>query len=375
MIEIGRHLEILLLDNDCVVIPGFGGFVTHKIDARWDERDGVMLPPYRTVGFNSQLKINDSLLAQSYVDARDISFPEALKCIEQEVSALTEQLHSTGCFDLSGIGTLSVNEMGTYDFEPCPAGILTPELYGLGLVDTNGMTLKQDVKNHMPTQVDANHMENVNAQEEKQVRHQAEDAPSVVQDMQDDNHEDAKEVKTITIKLSLLRNVSIAAMALILFFVVAPSLEKSASRYQSSSIINIEQLEKLFDVAAEKVKSQQHTTTSQTAYDKSQTVRNNRQTAVNDVQPAEVAQNIVEETKYTDKPYTIVLASKISKKNADTYLTILQNKGYPEAEIHVRKQLMRVIYGHYKNEEEANMQARKMRENMTFADIWVMKLN
>lgn len=74
VIEFARHIEILLLDNDCVIIPGLGGFVAHHISARYDEDDGLFLPPYRTLGFNPQLTLNDSLLAQSYADAYDISF-------------------------------------------------------------------------------------------------------------------------------------------------------------------------------------------------------------------------------------------------------------------------------------------------------------
>ena len=27
MIELARHIEILLLENDCVIIPDFGGFI------------------------------------------------------------------------------------------------------------------------------------------------------------------------------------------------------------------------------------------------------------------------------------------------------------------------------------------------------------
>ena len=29
MIELARHIEILLLENDCVIIPDFGGFIAH----------------------------------------------------------------------------------------------------------------------------------------------------------------------------------------------------------------------------------------------------------------------------------------------------------------------------------------------------------
>lgn len=75
MIELERHIEILLLENDCVIVPDLGGFMAHHCEARYDAEDHLFLPPQRTLGFNPQLKLNDSLLAQSYVEAYDISYP------------------------------------------------------------------------------------------------------------------------------------------------------------------------------------------------------------------------------------------------------------------------------------------------------------
>ena len=132
MIEINRHIEILLLSNDCVIVPGFGGFMAHHVDARYDGRDSMFLPPLRTIGFNPQLQMNDSLLALSYVEAYDISYPEALNRIADEVTEMRQTLENSGKFELNDIGTIILNEDGNYTFEPCESGILTPELYGLG---------------------------------------------------------------------------------------------------------------------------------------------------------------------------------------------------------------------------------------------------
>ena len=135
MIEINRHIEILLLSNDCVIVPGFGGFMAHHVDARYDGRDNMFLPPLRTVGFNPQLTMNDSLLALSYVETYDISYPEALRRIEDEVVEIRQSLENEGKFEIENIGMLFLNEDGNISFEPCEAGILTPDFYGLGGFD------------------------------------------------------------------------------------------------------------------------------------------------------------------------------------------------------------------------------------------------
>ena len=131
MIEIQRHIEILLLDNDCVIVPGFGGFMAHHVSARYDESDGSFLPPLRTIGFNPQLTMNDSLLVQSYIEAYDLSYPEALKRIEDEVNEIRQTLENKGTYEMTDLGVLSLNEEGNIIFQPCEAGILTPNLYGL----------------------------------------------------------------------------------------------------------------------------------------------------------------------------------------------------------------------------------------------------
>ena len=131
MIQIQRHIEILLLSHDCVIVPGFGGFIAHHVDAHYDKDDRLWLPPYRTLGFNPQLTLNDSLLVQSYVEAYDMSYPDALRQIESEVEELKGILHTEGEYEMDSVGTLSVNIDGNYEFAPCEAGILSPEVYGL----------------------------------------------------------------------------------------------------------------------------------------------------------------------------------------------------------------------------------------------------
>jgi len=131
MFEIDRHIEILLLKHNCVIIPGFGGFVAHHISSRYDEIDGMLLPPMRTVGFNPQLTLNDSLLVQSYIEAYGISYPEALRQIESEVAEMKMRIERDGYIEICSVGKIFINNYGQYEFEPCLAGLLTPELYGM----------------------------------------------------------------------------------------------------------------------------------------------------------------------------------------------------------------------------------------------------
>ena len=54
MIELAQHIEALLLENDCVIVPNFGGFVAHYAPATYVKEENLFLPPTRIIGFNSQ---------------------------------------------------------------------------------------------------------------------------------------------------------------------------------------------------------------------------------------------------------------------------------------------------------------------------------
>ncbi len=131
MIELTKHIEHLLLENDCVVVPELGGFIAHHQPAHYEEAEGMFLPPIRTVGFNPQLTMNDGMLVQSYMQAYHTDFPDATRKIEETVNKLKEQLYSEGFVEFHGIGMLRYNIYGLYEFEPNESGALSPSLYGL----------------------------------------------------------------------------------------------------------------------------------------------------------------------------------------------------------------------------------------------------
>ena len=58
MIELAKHIEVLLLENDCVIVPGLGGFIAHNRQAEFKESENRFTAPARTIGFNPQLVID-----------------------------------------------------------------------------------------------------------------------------------------------------------------------------------------------------------------------------------------------------------------------------------------------------------------------------
>ena len=132
MIELAQHIEALLLENDCVIVPGLGGFVGHYTSStQATDEPHQLLPPTRVIGFNPSLKMNDGLLVQSYASVYGTSFSDATRRVEYQVSQLLHQLHEDGKVELPNIGELHYSIYDTFSFLPYDHKLTTPYLYGM----------------------------------------------------------------------------------------------------------------------------------------------------------------------------------------------------------------------------------------------------
>ena len=366
VIEIERHIEILLLDNDCVIVPGLGGFTAHHVEARFDESDDVFLPPLRTLGFNQQLKINDSLLVQSYIEAYDISYPEALRRIEGEAEELRQRLANDGYYEMTDIGVLEMNEDGNIIFTPCEAGILTPGLYGLSSFEMQPLMAEESTASASSTQVQKPNVEPtpITTTVFDQVRQKEEtSANDAGQDT--DNDEDAE--KTICIKVSWLRNAGIAAAAaVLLFFVLFPISHSGLKNVNIGDFNGTSFFSKLMpkdsqmnNISISEIKASAKDSSRQSVKD-----------SVKDIVKDSIK---VIEPKVKLDTFCIVLASCIPQKNAERYVEQLHKKGFDKAYTMVNNKMVRVIYGNYTSETDAYNDLQKIRSKDEFEQAWILK--
>jgi hypothetical protein len=132
MIELAHNIEFLLLENDCVIVPGLGGFIAHYQPAHYEAAEHRFYPPVRNIGFNPQLIMNDGLLAQLYMQKHHTDFPDATYRIQHAVEALKDVLFDEGRVQIPGVGELCFNMRHAYEFHPMTEGQKSPALYGLG---------------------------------------------------------------------------------------------------------------------------------------------------------------------------------------------------------------------------------------------------
>lgn len=362
VIELNRHIEILLLSSDCVIVPDLGGFMTHHVDARYDDEDNMFVPPLRTLGFNPQLTMNDSLLAQSYIEAYDINYPEAIRRIEAEVTELKQQLYNDGFYEMTGIGVLSLNEDRHIVFEPCEAGLLTPSLYGLGAFEmlpldekTNSQIVQ--VATQLPITDDST----------KSIRTTTKDGE-----------------KAIIVKMSWLRNATIAA-AIIIFLLLTPTIINNiGTETQQPSMSEVDLLPlpnkavepKKLDTSAVNIKHDSIETPAVEENVSSADTTKTESADTNALKAEAIAKTIPEPITEKETGYCLVLASQVAQQGAENLVSQMKQHGYEDTRVNINKNVRRVIYGHYPSQDAAYQALNKLRNSSSdFDEAWVYKIN
>ncbi len=327
VIRINKHIEALLLTNDCVIVPELGGFVAHHLDASYDEEDGMFLPPRRMLGFNAQLKMNDSLLVQSYVDAYDYSYPDALACVEAEVEAIRRVLEDEGSLLLDGLGTLYINQEGALSFSPLESGILTPSLYALSGFEMQPLLASSEVE-----AIEVNKVEE----------------PASPLGVVAIEREPLTGDKRISISVRAMRNVAVAAcVAAFCFFVMKPMrmAEQGADHNIKSGVLS-----ELYSSPSASTEPTQLVETKQPATE-------------SEASKADV-----------DKRWSIVMCTNVSLSGAESYVQYLDQIGYSEAYTTTLKGNSMVLYGAYATLAEARKALNVLKQDKLFADSWVINV-
>ena len=113
-----HYIKDLLYRYNCVVIPGFGAFLTQEKSAIIQDSTNTFYPPTKTVSFNQQLISNDGLLVSYAAEAQKISFEEMLRQVNEEVAQWQKKLNGGEHLRLSDIGSLWNGPEGKMQFQP-----------------------------------------------------------------------------------------------------------------------------------------------------------------------------------------------------------------------------------------------------------------
>ncbi len=116
--QLETYISDLLYRYECVIVPGFGAFLTQAVSAKVDEDTNAFYPPKKVLSFNEQLKNNDGLLANYIADIEKTPYEAAVKKISKKTKSLKSYLAQGETLSFKNIGDITLSNEGKITFEP-----------------------------------------------------------------------------------------------------------------------------------------------------------------------------------------------------------------------------------------------------------------
>ncbi|MEM9649158.1 MAG: SPOR domain-containing protein [Bacteroidota bacterium] len=147
--RIDAHIEKLLYNYNCVVVPGFGAFLAHGKSAEIDSATQTLLPPTKAISFNAQLTKNDGLLVSHIAKEKNLGYEEMIQEVETVAQTWRNKLEQGEDIELFGVGKLSLTRENKIQFKPEDKVNYLTSSFGLSAFAATPIqreTLKEDVE-------------------------------------------------------------------------------------------------------------------------------------------------------------------------------------------------------------------------------------
>lgn len=369
MKNLARHIELLLRDNDCVILPGFGGFIAHVVPAYYVSEENLYYPPSRSISFNTAITMNDGLLAQSYMRSYNVDYAQAVYLVDVAIEKLRDKLDEEGSVAIPRIGTIKQDIYQTIQFVAEEAGVSSPLHFGLGTFAISTLAQLQS-----QSSAEVPKKESIITQTDRTI----------------DFHIQ---------KRALWQFLSTAAVFLLLLMAALPVGDLKPTDIASLHLTNIitepqillpnNQTEVVVEDTTEtvvedyvlepventEVQDSPEETCENTIVEECLDVH---ETVIVSNNEAEVATPVVAESPAIVAPtndnkiYHVIIASLPSRRGADEVVEEYIAKGYQQTSLVERDNRVRVSLAQFTDKDEANNYLKTLRENEAFQNAWLL---
>lgn len=151
--DITAFIRELLFSHDCVIVPGFGGFIGNYNPAHIDKSTSTFYPPVKQISFNRNLNHNDGLLVGKISESAKINYGDARNLVEEYAASLKKKLEKGEKIVFDNIGSFINNQEGNTQFEPDTS--VNYHLDSFGLESFHFQPLEgYDVRNRITRHID-----------------------------------------------------------------------------------------------------------------------------------------------------------------------------------------------------------------------------
>lgn len=336
MLRIITHIERLLLVHDCVIVPGFGGFVLQAVSAVYDEKEHLFNPQRKEIVFNVTLQHNDGLLSESYMQMYDVNYRKAQLMLEEDVADMKVVLQEDKKLSLGVLGSFSLGMEGQVIFHPGESDAFSVGSYGL--VSFNFPQLQP-------------------------VLAEREEVALLTRKRK-------KDILYIPVNRKLLRVAAASAAAVALFLLVSTPVKDVNQAAYTASFVPTEMVVK----SAPGIKPAEEITSEETIAPEINEVKTERKVAA--VAPSrEVKRQKITPEPAIAKPnlkmYHIVIASFPTEDQADKYIAGVDRQECKHVSKVVRDGKYRIYADKFDNREQAESYMATLRMNEKYKDAWL----
>lgn len=130
MEKLVKNIVRLIAQHNCVIVPGLGAFLAHRVPAYYNAQEKMFMPSQRTLGFNPQVTVDDALLLSEYMNDGLLSFEEAEDALAKDIDSLRSKLSEAGVVCFGELGRFAMDIKGKITFTPNENCIDDPYNYG-----------------------------------------------------------------------------------------------------------------------------------------------------------------------------------------------------------------------------------------------------
>lgn len=353
MTTVQNHIKELLFEQDCVVIPDFGGFVTNFDCAKINSTNRFIAPPQKWLAFNALLKNDDGLLSNYIAQEENISLSQANLKVKTFVEDIKQYLRFDESYSIEGLGTFSQNDEDKVLFQPKPTNNFYSESFGMEKII---LKKPESSRNELQVVLKQNSVSNNTIQQIFSTEDR-EPMAEVLEDEEAYTYQRGRFSKVLPFIYSIVG--SVILFSTIYFLDNQKSNLGSLNPFQSQKIVP--------SVVKPALKEDVAIVTSK--FENEKEIKPIEETKVEPVLEVKSARAEL------NNRFFIIAGSFGSKKNAKKLLNILKNKGFENAEIMYPKRnekLIKVSAGGFRNESDADQEALKVAEAINQV-TWIYK--
>jgi len=134
--QVSSYISDLLYRHECVVVPGFGAFISRRVPAQHFASTHTLYPPKKGLSFNEQIQQNDGLLVNYISTVEKLPYEDAMQEIRNYVRFLDHEIDEKGEITIHKVGRFTRTKENALAFTPMYLVNYLPEAFGLAMHET-----------------------------------------------------------------------------------------------------------------------------------------------------------------------------------------------------------------------------------------------